>query len=50
MAGLLHGVRPTDPATFVIVSAVVATVAIVATYIPSRRATRVDPTVALKYE
>ncbi|HZI58566.1 MAG TPA: FtsX-like permease family protein, partial [Verrucomicrobiae bacterium] len=50
MASLLHGVRPTDPATLFLVSAVVAGAAIAACYIPSLRATRVNPTVALKYE
>jgi putative ABC transport system permease protein len=50
MTGLLYGVRPTDPATFVLVSLTVIAAATVATYIPSNRATRVDPTVALKCE
>lgn len=50
MASLLHGVRPTDPATFAVVAIVVAAAAIIAIYIPSRHATKVDPTVALKYE
>src|SRR5262249_24000276 len=46
MASLLYGVQPTDPQTFTVVSLVVILVATLATYIPSRRATTVDPTVA----
>ena len=50
ITGLLYGVSPTDGPTFVIVALMVTVVAFLACYLPARRATRVDPLVALRYE
>jgi putative ABC transport system permease protein len=47
---LLFEVTPTDPATFALVAFVLAATALAACYIPARRATRIDPLIALRHE
>jgi ABC-type lipoprotein release transport system permease subunit len=50
LSGLLLGVSATDPVVFALVAMVLAMAAGLATTIPARRASRVDPLIALKYE
>ena len=50
MSSLLFGISATDPATLVTISLVLVAVALLASYLPARRASKVDPLIALRYE
>ena len=50
MSTFLYGIKPTDPATFAVICVVIAAVALLASYLPARRAAHVDPLVAIRHE
>ena len=50
IAGQLYGIEPTDPASYVVVCLVLILAGVLGSYVPARRAARMDPTAALRYE
>jgi ABC-type antimicrobial peptide transport system permease subunit len=50
LSSLLYGISATDPLTFIVVSLILSSVALVSIFIPARRALKVDPIIALRYD
>jgi len=50
LSSLLFGVEPTDPSTFLVISLLLVAVALTASYLPARRAARIDPLIALRHD